>query len=168
MENCFKNRCFWKSSYLMLISKLSMSRHGVFQIIAQRADICSEIIIVKCYIELALLTWYRSIARSRSWLLLLILRCVHTLLGKSFISIESFHSSFYRKGGKLQRRERTEIELWSPIEPSTLQLAETAAEIGSKAGDKNGGRSEWQDDTRILNQPKAELRTGWPDTSRNS
>ena len=47
-------------------------------------------------------------------------------------------------------------------------VAETAAEIGSKAGDKNGGRSEWQDDTRILNQPKAELRTGWPDTSRNS
>ena len=39
-----------------------------------------------------------------------------------------------------------------------MQLAETAAEIGSKAGDKNGGRSEWQDDTRILNQPKAELR----------
>ena len=49
-----------------------------------------------------------------------------------------------------------------------MQLAETAAEIGSKAGDKNGGRSEWQDDTRILNQPNAELRTGWPDTSRNS
>ena len=37
-------------------------------------------------------------------------------------------------------------------------VAETAAaEIGSKAGDKNRGRSEWQDDTRILNQPK---RTG--------
>ena len=40
-------------------------------------------------------------------------------------------------------------------------VAETAAQqqqrLDPKLGDKNGGRSEWQDDTRILNQPK---RTG--------
>ena len=41
-------------------------------------------------------------------------------------------------------------------------VAETAAaaqqqRLDPKLGDKNGGRSEWQDDTRILNQPK---RTG--------